>query len=103
MAGDPSRLSLPQLLSPVFGIESADSVRVESLRQKAREQPLTAAERRELAEMPVIEQLPPSVRAQIRATEEMTVALAKLSGVEAPKLDPEQLRRRLTKKITLAD
>ncbi len=103
VAGDPSRLSLPQLLPPVFGIESADSVRVESLRQKAREQPLTAAERRELAEMPVIEQLPPSVRAQIRATEEMTVALAKLSGVEAPKLDPEQLRRRLTKKITLAD
>ncbi len=102
VAGDPSRLTLTQLLSPVFGIETADSVRVQTLRQKARNKPLTAAEKSELADIPVLEELPPSMRAQIRATEEMAVALAKLTGIEAPKLDPKQLRQRLTKKITLA-
>lgn len=100
--GDPSRLTLPQLLSPVFGIDSADSARVQALRQKARSKRLSSRDKQELAELPVLDDLPPVVREQIRATEEMTLALSKLAGSDSPRLDPEQLRRRLGKKIALS-
>lgn len=101
VSGDPSRLTLPQLLSPVFGIDSVDSMRVQALREKARKKRLSSQDRKELAEVPVVDDLPLAVREQIRATEEMTFALSKLAGADSPRLDPDQLRRRLGRKIEL--
>lgn len=101
VAGDPSRLSLPQLLSPMFGIDTADSLRVQRLRERSRRGRATAALRAELADVAPLDALPRAMREQIRAAEEVTHALSKVAGVAAPRLDPARLRARVGERIRL--
>jgi predicted ATPase len=103
IVGDPSQLTLPQLMSPMFGIESMDSVRVQSLRKRARtaKGSVKPALRAELAELAPLETLPRAMREQVKAVEEMTLALSKAAGIHRPRLDPVKLKARLGQKIKL--
>lgn len=103
IVGDPSQLTLPQLMSPMFGIESMDSVRVQNLRKQARaaKGAVKPALRAELAELAPLETLPRAMREQVKAVEEMTLALSKAAGIDLPRLNPVKLKARLGQKIKL--
>lgn len=101
VSGDPSQLTLPQLMSPMFGIDSMESVRVQNLRKQARAGSVTPEVRQELAELTRIEALPPAMQKQVKAVEEMTLALSMATGIERPRLDPEKLKARIRQKIKL--
>ena len=105
VVGDPSKLSLSQLMSPMFGIESDESVRIQELRQRARSRTigLSTVDRAELTEIAQKTQLPPAMRKQVKAAEELTIALSKAANIERPKLDQRKLRARLQQKIMLAN
>lgn len=105
IAGDPSRLTLSQLMSPMFGVESGDSMRIQALRSRARSgsSTLSGADRAELAEIAPVTQLPPAMRRQVKAAEELTVAISQAAKIARPTLDPRRLRARLQSKIRLVD
>ena len=114
IVGDPSRLTLSQLMSPMFGIESSESVRVQALRKRARAKgargakgakgpKLTTADRAELAEIAQETQLPPAMQRQVKAAEELTMAISSAAKISSPKLDLAKLRARIQSKIRLAD
>lgn len=102
--GDPSRLTLSQLLSPVFGIESGESMRVQRLRKRVRagKGTVSAKDRAELAELPTLDVLPEAMQQQVKAAEELSMALSAAAGIDRPKLDPGKLEKRLAKKIALS-
>lgn len=104
VSGDPSRLTLAQLMSPMFGIESSESLRVQALRKKARGKGagLTGADREELSEIAQETQLPPAMQRQVKAAEELTMAISSAAKIKQPKLDPKRLRERIQTKIRLA-
>ncbi len=108
VSGDPSRLSLSQLMSPMFGIESDESARVQALRKRARAKgkgksaAFTAADRVELSEIARETQLPPAMQKQVKAAEELAMAISRAAKIEQPKLDPKRLRARIQSKIRLA-
>jgi predicted ATP-binding protein involved in virulence len=105
VVGDPSRLSLTQLMSPMFGIESTDSMRIQKLRQRAKTKnaKLTTEDRDELAQVVRETQLPEAMLQQVKTAEELTLAISKVAKIDHPKLDPERLRARIVSKIRLAD
>lgn len=105
VVGDPSQLTLPQLMSPMFGIDSMDSVRIQKLRKQARAsgKAVTPEVRAELAELAPFDALPLTVQNQVRAVEEMTMALSSASGIDRPRLNPEKLKARIRQKIRLQD
>lgn len=102
--GDPSQLTLGQLMAPMFGIDSTDSTRVAALRSRARSSPglLAARDHIELASLSPIHQLPPALQAQLQATTELTEAVARSAGQRAPKLDPAKLREKMGERIQSA-
>jgi predicted ATP-binding protein involved in virulence len=102
VAGDPSRLSLSQLMSPMFGIESTDSMRIQKLRRRAKSK-LTTQDRSELAQVVRETELPEAMRLQVKTAEEITLAISKAANITRPKLDPQKLRARIASKIQLSD
>lgn len=104
VAGDPSRLTLQQLMSPMFGIESSESVRVQELRRRARIEgsKLDAATRRELAELTREEELPRAFREQLQATKAVKAELAKAAGSKPIEISPGTLRKKAGRRIRLA-
>lgn len=102
--GDPSQLGLSQLMSPMFGIDSPESVRVEELRAKARgaRPSLSPGERGELAHLAPLEVLPQALQRQLKASAELTEALALASGKAVPQLDLAKLRQNLGQQIKRA-
>lgn len=96
--GDPSRLTLTQLLSPMFGIESSESLRVQQLRELARSQPtkLSAEQRAQLQEMRRDDVLPPAVKQQMAVTAQLrdVLAMTAAGGPGALQVDPMLLRRK---------
>ncbi|MGE0330709.1 MAG: AAA family ATPase [Ramlibacter sp.] len=102
VAGDPSQLTLTQLLSPMFGIESPESLRVQTLREKSRIGQLSDQGRSELAQLAPLDELPKAMRQQVKAAEELKLALAQASGNALPKLDTAQLRKRIGEQIKLS-
>ena len=105
VVGDPSQLTLPQLMSPMFGIDSVESVRVQKLRKQARaaKGAVKPGVRAELAELTSLDALPHAMQKQVQAVEEMTLALSRAAGIERPRLDPEKLKARIRQKIKLQD
>lgn len=99
--GDPSQLTLGQLLAPLFGIDTVDSARVAALRSRARTSPglLAARDHIELASLAPVHELPVAMQAQLQATTELTEAIARSAGQRAPKLDPAKLRQKLGERI----
>jgi predicted ATPase len=102
--GDPSQLGLSQLMSPMFGIDSPESERVEVLRSKARtaRASLSRGESSELAELAPLEVLPTALQRQLLATTELTEAVARASGGTVPKLDLATLRQKIGQQIKSA-
>jgi hypothetical protein len=105
IVGDPSQLTLPQLMSPMFGIDSMDSLRVQDLRRRARGAtgPVEPAIRAELADLAPLEVLPATLQRQVATAEELTDALSKAAGIPRPQLDLGKLKQRLGEKIRLSD
>jgi energy-coupling factor transporter ATP-binding protein EcfA2 len=102
--GDPSRLTLPQLMSPMFGIETIDSVRITKLRSKARKgrSNVTQAEAAELAEVAPLDDLPAPMQAQLIAAEKVMEAVRRVSKDELPELSPDALRRSIKRPLKLS-
>lgn len=104
MAGDPSQLTLSQLVGSVFGIGTGDSERVAALRSRARSSPamLAAHEHIELAQLAPVHELSAPMQAQLAATTALTEAIARSAGQTVPKLDPAKLRQKMGERIKLA-
>ena len=104
VAGDPSHLTLSQLMGPMFGIDTPESKRVESLRSKARvtRSALSTGERDELAKLAPLKTLPGLLQQQLKATAELSNALAQARGVSPQKLNLAQLQRQMGQKISSA-
>ncbi len=102
--GDPSQLTLGQLMAPYFGVDTVDSARVAALRSRARSSPglLAARDHLELASLSPIQELPVAMQAQLQATTELTEAVARSSGQTTPKLDPAKLRQKMGERIKSA-
>lgn len=103
-AGDPSQLTLSQLMAPVFGIGTGDSERVAALRNLARASParLAAHQHIELAQLAPVHELSAPLQAQLAATTALTEAIARSAGQSAPKLDPAKLRQKMGERIKTA-
>jgi hypothetical protein len=103
-AGDPSQLTLSQLMAPVFGIGTGDSERVAALRNLARASParLAAHQHIELAQLAPVHELSAPLQAQLAATTALTEAIARSAGQTAPKLDPAKLRQKMGERIKTA-
>lgn len=104
--GDPSQLTLSQMLSPLFGIDTGDSVRIAALRAKARARggALAGHEIEELAQLAPVDSLPTAMREQLRASAELTDAVSRASGAKGapPQLDLEKLRLKMGERIRTA-
>ena len=102
--GDPSQLTLNQLMAPLFGVESADSSRVQALRSLARSAParLSTPERTELAQLSPLDSLPVAMQHQLKASAELTQAIARSSGGAVPQLNLEKLRQNMGERISNA-
>ncbi len=102
--GDPSQLTLGQLMGPYFGVETVDSARVAALRGLARSSPglLAARDHIELAGLSPIHELPVAMQAQLQATTQLTEAVARSAGQSTPRLDPAKLRQKMGERIKSA-
>ena len=102
--GDPSQLTLNQVMAPLFGVVSADSRRVQALRSLARSAPagLSTPQRNELAQLSPIDTLPVAMQHQLRASAELTQAVARSSGGAVPQLNLEKLRQNMGERISTA-
>lgn len=102
--GDPSQLTLNQLLAPLFGIATADSQRVQALRSLARSAParLSTPQRTELAQLSPVDSLPAALQHQLKASAELTQAIARSSGGAVPQLNLEKLRKNMGERISTA-
>jgi AAA domain, putative AbiEii toxin, Type IV TA system len=102
--GDPSQLTLGQLMAPLFGVDTVDSARVAALRSRARSSPglLAARDHIELASLAPVQELPAAMQAQLQASTELAEAIARSAGQRAPKLDPAKLRQKMGERIKSA-
>ena len=102
--GDPSQLTLNQLLAPLFGIATADSQRVQALRSLAKSAParLSTPQRTELAQLSPVDSLPAAMQHQLKASAELTQAIARSSGAAVPQLNLEKLRKNMGERISTA-
>lgn len=102
--GDPSQLTLNQVMAPLFGVASADSERVQALRSRARTAPsrLSTPERTELAQLSPMDALPVAMQHQLKASAELTQAIAQSSGGAVPELNLEKLRQNMGERISNA-
>ena len=102
--GDPSQLTLNQVMTPLFGVDSADSKRVQALRSRARSVPvrLSTPERAELAQLSPMDSLPVAMQHQLKASAELTQAIARSSGGAVPQLNLEKLRKNMGERISSA-
>jgi energy-coupling factor transporter ATP-binding protein EcfA2 len=104
--GDPSQLTLSQILSPLFGIDTGDSARVAALRTKARAKGvrLSVVELDELAQLAPVDSLPPAMREQLMASAALTDAISRVSRSKGapPELDLKKLRLKMGERIRSA-
>jgi hypothetical protein len=104
--GDPSQLTLSQMMSPLFGIDTGDSVRIAALRARARAKgsALLGHEIEELAQLSPVDSLPLAMREQLRASAELTDAVSRAARTKGapPQLDLEKLRLKMGERIRSA-
>lgn len=104
--GDPSQLTLSQMMSPLFGVDTGDSARIAALRGKARARggALAGHEIEELAQLSPVDSLPLAMREQLKASAELADAVWRASRTKGapPQLDTEKLRLKMGERIRSA-
>lgn len=104
--GDPSQLTLSQMMSPLFGVDTGDSARIAALRGKARARggALAGHEIEELAQLSPVDSLPLAMREQLKASAELADAVWRASRTKGapPLLDPQKLRLKMGERIRSA-